>query len=135
MPQMKGHMDKEQFEKEHKDFDKKVGLMLSSKRLMKGVDRGKILTQSNVSEIIAKTFQQIQKYEKGNNSCSGFTMLCLFKGLGVSIPQLVQLYLSIPVQEIQGGKPDKILLGQVPTPNNPRLSSEYVDVDAQNKSV
>ena len=102
---------------------------------MKGVDRGKILTQSNVSEIIAKTFQQIQKYEKGNNSCSGFTMLCLFKGLGVSIPQLVQLYLSIPVQEIQGGKPDKILLGQVPTPNNPRLSSEYVDVDAQNKSV
>ena len=133
---MKGNMEKEQFEKSQKEFDIKVGQIIKFKRQHKGIDRGKIVTQSDVSELIAKTFQQIQKYEKGTNSCSGFTMLCLFKGLGVSIPELIKIYLSVPIKEIQGqNKPEKILLGQNQTPNNLSRSSDYVDVDTQSKSV
>ena len=96
------------------------------------------LTQTKLANALRppKTFQQIQKYEKGTNSCSGFTMLCLFKGLGVSIPELIKIYLSVPIKEIQGqNKPEKILLGQNQTPNNLSRSSDYVDVDTQSKSV
>ena len=111
-------------------FNQYLGLRLRLRRIAMG------LTQTKVAHMLNVTFQQIQKYEKGTNSCSGFTMLCLFKGVGVSIPELIKIYLSVPVQEIQGrNKPEKILLGQNQTPNNLSRSSDYVDVDTQSKSV
>lgn len=132
---MKGHMDKQTYYKEKQKFDNKIGTIIKNKRLQKGADRGSPVTQSELSEVIACSFQQIQKYEKATNSTATFTFFCIMKSLGLSIPELIKIYLSVPTQEIQGGLPDKILLGQVPTPNNPRRSSEYVDVDAQSKSV
>ncbi len=57
-------------------FDKNVGAYIRFKRLEKK------LTQSKVAQWINVTFQQIQKYEKGNNAISLWKFAELVKRFG-----------------------------------------------------
>ncbi len=57
-------------------FDKNVGAYIRFKRLERN------LTQSKVAQWINVTFQQIQKYEKGNNAISLWKFAELVKKFG-----------------------------------------------------
>ena len=57
-------------------FDKNVGASIRLKRLERN------LTQSKVAQWINVTFQQIQKYEKGNNAISLWKFAELVKKFG-----------------------------------------------------
>ena len=50
-------------------FDKIVGLQIRKIRLMRSTNFKKI-SQSKLAKKLNVSFQQIQKYEKGTNSCS-----------------------------------------------------------------
>ena len=65
-------------------FDKIVGLQIRKIRLMRSTNFKKI-SQSKLAKKLNVSFQQIQKYEKGTNSCSHKNLKKICEYLDISI--------------------------------------------------
>lgn len=64
---------------EEKTFNQKVGKKIKYRRIQLGY------TQKKVGKNLNVTLQQVQKYEKGTNGCSGFKILQLAKMFKVNV--------------------------------------------------
>lgn len=61
------------------EFDRKLGQRLREARLLKG------LTQQQIGEMVGVSWQQVQKYESGDNRISAERLYTLSRELGLSL--------------------------------------------------
>ncbi len=61
------------------EVDKKIGAQLKNIRIREG------LTQKQLSKVMGVTFQQIQKYEKGQNRITASKLYVVSKSLNLPI--------------------------------------------------
>ena len=76
-------------QKEKFSFDSHVGKKLRNKRVQLK------LTQTDVAHSSNKTFQQVQKYEKGTNGCSAYRLLQIANAFKVSVDYIYALALGV----------------------------------------
>jgi transcriptional regulator with XRE-family HTH domain len=76
--------------KEHNDkiVTQVIGLQLRKIRLVNK------MTQTRVAKAISVTFQQIQKYEKGQNLCNPINLLALSEYFNISFDYFIQPILN-----------------------------------------
>ena len=67
-------------------FDVHVGKKLRNRRIQFK------LTQTDIGKATSKTFQQVQKYEKGINGCSSFVLGEIARFLKVPISYFYDIY-------------------------------------------
>ncbi len=65
-------------------FNKALGAAIRDERMARG------LSQRELGERVDVTYQQVQRYESGLNSCSAHTVMCFAEALHLSVAELYQ---------------------------------------------
>jgi len=65
------------------NIDREIGRRIRELRIIAG------LTQEKLGDRLGQTFQQVQKYERGQNRVSGSRLVKMARALGVSVASLI----------------------------------------------
>ena len=70
-----------------KVFTHVIGIQIKKLRIARGI------TQTRLAKIVGVTFQQIQKYERGQNLCNPFNLLIMAEYFEIGISFFIQPFL------------------------------------------
>lgn len=104
-------------------IDLEVGRRLAALRLSRGYN------QSDLARSVGKTFQQIQKYEKGTNRVSASVLLKFARFLGVGPAYF------FPEPEAEGGEPATPLDAAWATRQGQQLARLYISLDEDRRAA
>ena len=74
-------------------FDKIIGLQIKKLRIMRST-KYRYMSQTKLAKAIKVTFQQVQKYEKGNNDIKLKKILRIAEYLGVDIKYIIKPFVK-----------------------------------------
>lgn len=97
-------------------IDVHVASRLRMRRMMLGV------SQEALAARIGVTFQQIQKYEKGQNRVGASRLYQLSEALGVPVGHF---YEGLPTAGVEGGEIDAAVLAALTTPEGVQLHMTF----------